>query len=386
MKDQDDVDAALVEDDKNLCEPCGSVDVEEEALPHRTLRHPYTPTKKEREDHQTLHWPYRSWCRACVFGRGKHSHHLRSKQPKENSGLVSISLDFIFLGYGKIPAKKNAILVMYDNDSDAVWAYRTGRKRAPNWLIPAMLQDLAEAGYSKSKLCFRSDQENVVKSIKDEIIRERDADSVPMESPVKESKSNGRMERAIQTLEGQVRTIVMDIQLNNGHNIHPAEVVYQYLLNWACTILNRYRVTACGKTPFQILTERRCNRPVAGFATPVLWKRSLKESERKKGDTDWDTGVFLGITWRTSEAIVASGEKVVMCRTIQRDPEHPHATPEMLRSIPESVLEVMYSGKEDEDDAEQDEPAQSEKEDEGDIAALFGEFSDEEPNGIDDTA
>ena len=57
------------------------------------------------------------------------------------------------MGCKKVEARKNAILVMFDNDSGAVWAYRTGRKRAPNWLVPAILQDLDEAGYSKSRIC-----------------------------------------------------------------------------------------------------------------------------------------------------------------------------------------------------------------------------------------
>ena len=91
-------------------------------------------------------------------------------------------MDFIFMGCEEVPARKNAILVMYDNETSATWAYRTGRKKAPGWLIPAMLQDLAEAGYSKSKLCIRSDQEKVMKEIKDRLIAERKADSVPIEA------------------------------------------------------------------------------------------------------------------------------------------------------------------------------------------------------------
>ena len=91
-----------------------------------------------------------------MFGRGKHAHHMRAKGQKESNGIASMSVDFIFLGYYNYPTKKHAILIVYDTEADAIWAYRTGRKRAPAWLVPAILQDLAEAAYSKSKLCFTS--------------------------------------------------------------------------------------------------------------------------------------------------------------------------------------------------------------------------------------
>ena len=33
-----------------------------------TSRHPGRPTRQEWEEHQLLHWPYRSWCKHCVRG------------------------------------------------------------------------------------------------------------------------------------------------------------------------------------------------------------------------------------------------------------------------------------------------------------------------------
>ena len=311
---------------------------------------------------------------------------MRAKGKKESNGIPSISMDFIFLGYYNYPAKKNAILMVYDNEADAIWAYRTGRKRAPAWLVPAILQDLAEAVYSKSKLCFISAQENVVKSIKDRIIAESEADSVPMESPAKGSKCNGRMERAVQTLEGRVRTLMMDLQIKSGYKVHPRDLAYLCLIQWACTILTRYRLTACRKTPFQILTSRQCNRPVAGFATPVLWKQSLEDHEKKKGSTDWSTGLFMGVRWRTAEAIVATIDRIVMCRKNQRDEDNANVTEEMLKSIPESAIEALYSKKDEEGEQDGEEPDKSEQEDEDEVADIFGEFSDDEPENIKTTS
>ena len=382
------IEAAYEDGDDVLCGICDPGDGEVgEAQAHRKLRNPYAPSKKEIEEHRILHWPFRSWCRCCMFGRGKHTHHLRNKGEKTDSNVVSISIDFIFIGSKDVPAKKNAILVMYDNDSDAVWAYMTRRKKIPGWLVPAMLQDLNEAGYSKSRLCIRSDQEKVVKKIKTDLIAAREADSVPMESPVRESQCNGRMERMIQTLEGQIRTLLMDLKLNANIDLKPSDVAYKYLVNWACTIITRYRIAAHGKTPFHALTGRQCTRPITAFATPVVWKLSGKPSERLKGETDWGTGVFLGVRWRTSEAMIATDQEVVYCRTMQKDPDHSSVTRGMLESIAVDATELIYSAKDVANDGDAD-PDQNDEADEADkdndnvnedeVANIFGDFDEGE--------
>ena len=48
------------EEDEVLCGPCEPQDDGEEVQPHRKLRHPEDPTQKDIDDHNVLHWPYRS--------------------------------------------------------------------------------------------------------------------------------------------------------------------------------------------------------------------------------------------------------------------------------------------------------------------------------------
>ena len=211
-----------------------------------------------------------------------------------------------------------------------------------------------------------------------------------MESPVKESQCNGRMERPIQTLQGQIRTILVNVQLETGITVNPKSAIYPYLVNWACTIISRYKVNHNGKTPFQMLTGRQCTRPITAFGSPVVWKKSLKNQEKMKGETDWNAGMFLGVRWRTSEAMIATDEKVVLCRTIQNDPAKRFPTEKMISMIPETLVEFLYSGKEDEivnEDVESEHDKDREdKEDEEDVANLFGDFSNNEPNDDEDAA
>ena len=49
----------------------------------RVARRPYTPTKAELEEHLPLHLEYRSWCEACVKGRGvERAHHRTAKEER----------------------------------------------------------------------------------------------------------------------------------------------------------------------------------------------------------------------------------------------------------------------------------------------------------------
>ena len=54
---------------------------------------------------------------------------------------------------------------------------------------------------------MKSDQEVSVVALKRAVATARSGETVPIESPVRASKSNGRMEGAVGIWQGQVRTI-----------------------------------------------------------------------------------------------------------------------------------------------------------------------------------
>ena len=53
------------------------------------------PSKKEVEDHERTHFPFRSWCKHCVFGRAKNNFH-RVQDKIERLGVPKISWDYWF--------------------------------------------------------------------------------------------------------------------------------------------------------------------------------------------------------------------------------------------------------------------------------------------------
>ena len=66
---------------------------EEESGPVKISRSPAQPTAKQEEEHRIDHYPYRSWCKFCVMGRGigfQHRHAGVSRVPR-------IGIDYFFI-------------------------------------------------------------------------------------------------------------------------------------------------------------------------------------------------------------------------------------------------------------------------------------------------
>ena len=61
------------------------------------------PTLKEREEHNLTHLPYRSWCPACVAGRGRGPLHRKRKEEAEEERPLTVCLDFWYPGKGFRP-------------------------------------------------------------------------------------------------------------------------------------------------------------------------------------------------------------------------------------------------------------------------------------------
>ena len=59
-------------------EPSISSDPQENA-PLKVARDPGDPTKKEREDHNATHIPFRSWCPICVKAKGREEAHRNAR-------------------------------------------------------------------------------------------------------------------------------------------------------------------------------------------------------------------------------------------------------------------------------------------------------------------
>ena len=151
-------------------------EIQEEALPARAALRPEQPTAAERAAHDLTHCPYRSWCRACMLGRGRDRSHHRIDH--RGDIIPRVALDYMFFtDYGITKTLEEAheliekhqgdirevqpTLVMKDYARGSVWAYPVDGKgmAAAPFIAEMILSDLDSCGLGSAQLVSKTDQE-----------------------------------------------------------------------------------------------------------------------------------------------------------------------------------------------------------------------------------
>ena len=104
---------------------------DEESEEIANLANPRQPSQSEYADHCVTHYPYRSWCKHCVEGRGREFGHVT--HPKGVNAIPTISFDYAFVGDGDDISDQDAfeaagegavkLLVVRDSRSKAVFGH-----------------------------------------------------------------------------------------------------------------------------------------------------------------------------------------------------------------------------------------------------------------------
>ena len=167
---------------------------------------PKTPSRGEVDEHNMTHIPFRNWCRHCVRGRGKEE--ACKRREKELDGY-EVHMDFMFMG-DEGSEKTLAMLVVKERMAKAVMACVAPRKSSGQWLAGRVMAFLREVGCEVEKMTMKTDSEPALVKVVEEVGRLRAAKGgrgmVVEHSPVHSSKSNGFIERAVQSVQGLIRT------------------------------------------------------------------------------------------------------------------------------------------------------------------------------------
>ena len=78
-----------------VCQPCEDEgEFGERSV--KKMQSPMLPSPAEIDNHNLTHFPYRSWCRHCVRGRGKEASHVKSQN--EPGDVPEFHFDWCFPG------------------------------------------------------------------------------------------------------------------------------------------------------------------------------------------------------------------------------------------------------------------------------------------------
>ena len=212
-----------------VCTPCDQDDDEAVGRPIKLPRNFRKPTKQEVMEHLPSHWPYRSWCKHCVRGRASGSHHqARSDEDREfaRSGTPTVSIDHCCLGseVDEESAHSSPYLIVFDNASEALYALAVPDKACHAWVVEYVYKIVDELGYGGTRIALKSDNAKELMEIRRHVSAKRSAPTVPLHSPVRESKGNGAVENAVRRWQGQFRTLKNQLDTELGGELpreHP---------------------------------------------------------------------------------------------------------------------------------------------------------------------
>ena len=102
------------------------------------------------------------------------------------------------------------------------------------------------------RFILKSDQEPAIVALKEAIRVQMNEDEVIMEeSPVRESQSNGDIEKGVGDVKGQIRTMKEALDTRSKDIIRQDHQVIAWLPRHAAATLVRYSAGQDGRTPYQ---------------------------------------------------------------------------------------------------------------------------------------
>ena len=213
------------------------------------------------------------------------------------------------------------------------------------WSLREGLRFLDFPGYTS--LLLKSDQEVSLGALLSKMKTHRGEQTQTMteHSPVGDSQSNGFIERTIQSVEGQIRTLRSATQSRLGRKLVPGSALFAWLIIHASTLINLYEVGKDGRVPYQRLRGRKLQADLLEFGECVHFQ-PLDHSKLGKAELRWMNGVFLGIRLSSGEKLVGNEDGVFKVRSMRRKLESDRWDVSQLEGI-SSFPWKPYQGSED---------------------------------------
>jgi len=284
---------------------------------------PRQPTDEERRTHNLTHLPYRSWCEHCVKGRGRETDHKHLKSQPEVEGLHELHFDYMFMGPENKPRETLTILVVKERRTKMLMSTAIPSKSTGKFITARVGAFIRELGIGHLDIVAKSDQEPSIKKLVEDVGRSRGAGAgrwITEFSPVGSSASNGVVERGIQSVQGQIRTIKDGLESRWKREISAVECVAPWIVEWSAHVLNRFEVGKDGRASYERCKGKPARHLGIEFGEAVLWRRKHSGGALGKLSSAWSNGVFLGVKGLSGEVIVSDTSGVYKSRTVHRKP------------------------------------------------------------------
>ena len=168
---------------------------------------------------------------------------------------------------------------------------------------------------------LKIDQESAAINLKSVIQEQRQKTVIPVNSPVGESDSNGRVEHVSRRVQEKTRALRHQLKSNIKKKILDSPPpIMAWLVRWAVEVLSKYSCGEDRKSPYERVNGEKCTTSLVPFGESVMYL-ALKTVRRDKGDVAKKPGIWLGIIARTQEVLISTERGVIKCRIVTRLPD-----------------------------------------------------------------
>ena len=115
-------------------------------------------------------------------------------------------------------------------------------------------------GYKR--LAMKRDQETAMRALQQRVQKAVNAEMVLTNSKRYDSKSNGKLGKAIQEVEGHIRTLKLHTEDRIGKSIPLAHPVIHWMQEYATEVINRFRVINNKMTPREAIRGKHALRKI----------------------------------------------------------------------------------------------------------------------------
>ena len=253
----------------------------------------------------------------------KHKHFVPDVDGS-HEGPTKVSMDYVYLSERNTDERdSNNIppnLVVVDHRYGRAWAHRVPNKGVwgkVEWVPRRIIQDLANNGMQIVRVQIKTDQEPAMINIQT-AMQELQPDCIlPINSPVGESESNGRVGNAIRRVQEKIRALRHHVETKVKCRIFEGALIMAWIIRWAAELISNYVVGEVGRTPYERFRKEGCVPPLVAFGETVMYLQHTI-FHGNKGTLAKTSCVWLGVSERTEEVSIGTKQGVVKCRTVGR--------------------------------------------------------------------
>ena len=226
------------------------------------------------------------------------------------------------------------VATAYDEESKSYKAHVVPGKGNVEGVAEVLDKDLEDLGRGgNTELLLRCDQEHALNDLVREIKRKRTGPTTVEHSKAKDSQSNGTIERAIQGVEGMVRTLKLYLESNIKITIPAAHPIMNWLVEHGAEVLNRFHVGPDGRTAYERVKGKKYQGDSIEFGRSVHHRHAGKVQGGSM-EARWSQGVWLGTKVTSGEHMISMSDgTIVQARSVMLKPENESWNAEEVLSV-----------------------------------------------------